>query len=69
VLPTGGAARFAGALRVDDFRRHVHIVETDRAGLAAVGRHVEALARAEGLDAHARSVGDRLAPRPAGSRS
>ena len=56
VLPTFGSARFSGALRVDDFLKHIHVVEADAAALAAVALHVEALARYEGLDAHAESV-------------
>ncbi|MGE0795295.1 MAG: histidinol dehydrogenase, partial [Acidimicrobiia bacterium] len=60
VLPTHGSARFAGALRVDDFRKHVHVVTLDREALAAVAPHVEALAEAEGLVTHAASVRMRL---------
>ncbi len=56
VLPTYGSARFSGALRVDDFLKHVHVVSVDQAGLASVGEHVEALAAYEGLDAHAQSI-------------
>jgi histidinol dehydrogenase len=56
VLPTYGSARFAGALRVDDFLKHVHVVSVTAAGLAQVADHVEALATYEGLDAHAESV-------------
>jgi histidinol dehydrogenase len=56
VLPTYGSARFAGALRVDDFLKHVHVVSVDRAALEAVADHVVALASYEGLDAHAESV-------------
>lgn len=56
VLPTFGSARFSGALRVDDFLKHVHVVTLDAAGLAEVGPHVEVLAAYEGLDAHARSI-------------
>lgn len=56
VLPTARTARFASALRVDDFRTHVHAVEIDEAALAALGPHVVALAEAEGLPAHAASV-------------
>ena len=56
VLPTNGSARFASALRVDDFVKHVHVVSLDGPTLARVGEHVAALAAAEGLDAHARSV-------------
>jgi histidinol dehydrogenase len=61
VLPTNGSARFSGALRVDDFRKHIHVVSLDRDGLAEVAPHVAALADAEGLAAHADSVRRRLA--------
>ncbi len=56
VLPTNGSARFSSALRVDDFVKHVHVVSLDGPTLARVGEHVAAIATAEGLDAHARSV-------------
>jgi histidinol dehydrogenase len=56
VLPTDRTARFASALRVDTFRKHIHVVDATEAGLAALAPHVRALAAAEGLDAHARSV-------------
>ncbi|MGE3621391.1 MAG: histidinol dehydrogenase, partial [Acidimicrobiia bacterium] len=56
VLPTFGSARFAGALRVDDFTTHVHVVTADEAALAEVADHVVALAEYEGLPAHAESV-------------
>jgi len=56
VLPTYGSARFAGALRVDDFVKHVHVVSVDEAALAALAPHVAVLAEAEGLATHAESV-------------
>jgi histidinol dehydrogenase len=56
VLPTFGSARFASALRVDDFVKHIHVVDLDRQALVEVGPHVAALAEAEGLAAHALSV-------------
>lgn len=56
VLPTYGSARFSGALRVDDFLKHIHVVSVDQAGLAEVGDHVVALATYEGLPAHAESI-------------
>ncbi|HEX9505259.1 MAG TPA: histidinol dehydrogenase, partial [Acidimicrobiia bacterium] len=56
VLPTARTARFASALRVDSFRKHVHVVHVTEAGLAAAAAHVRAIADAEGLDAHAESV-------------
>jgi histidinol dehydrogenase len=56
VLPTYGSARFAGALRVDDFRKQIHVVSLDADALVRLAPHVEALADAEGLAAHALSV-------------
>ncbi|HEX7165624.1 MAG TPA: histidinol dehydrogenase [Acidimicrobiales bacterium] len=56
VLPTYGSARFAGALRVDDFVKHIHVVSVDEPALAKLTPHVVALAEAEGLAAHAESV-------------
>ena len=60
VLPTGRAARFSSALRVDDFRTHMHIVQASTAGLNAIGPSASLLARAEGLEAHAASVDRRI---------
>ena len=60
VLPTNGSARFSEALRVDDFVKHVHVVSLDRAALEKVAPHVQALAAAEGLAAHADSVRARV---------
>jgi histidinol dehydrogenase len=56
VLPTFGSARFAGALTVDDFTKHVHVITVSEEGLAVAGEHVQALAEAEGLAAHAESI-------------
>ncbi len=56
VLPTARTARFASALRVDDFRTHVHAVSMGADALARLAPHVVAIAEAEGLPAHARSV-------------
>lgn len=60
VLPTYGSARFGGALRVDDFCKHVHVVTLDEAALRSLAPHVEAMAEAEGLAAHAQSVRQRV---------
>jgi histidinol dehydrogenase len=56
VLPTYGSARFAGALRVDDFSKYIHVISVDEPALAKLAPHVVALAEAEGLAAHADSV-------------
>ncbi len=61
VLPTARTARFASALRVDTFRKHVHVVHASEEGLATVAPHVAAIAEAEGLAAHAASVALRQA--------
>ena len=56
VLPTARTARFASALRVDDFVKHIHVVSLDEEDLRRVSPHVAVLAEAEGLDAHRQSV-------------
>jgi histidinol dehydrogenase len=56
VLPTARTARHASALRVDTFLKHVHVVDVDAGALARVAPYVRALAGAEGLAEHARSV-------------
>jgi len=62
VLPTGRAARFASALRVDDFRHHLHVVHATPAGADQLGAAAAVIARAEGLDLHARSLDLRRDP-------
>ena len=62
VLPTGRTARFASGLSVFDFLKRTTWVAADRAGLEAIGPAAFALAEAEGLHAHARSVALRLDP-------
>jgi histidinol dehydrogenase len=56
VLPTARTARFASALRVDDFRTHIHAVALDGDTLARLAPSVVTIAEAEGLGAHAESV-------------
>ena len=60
VLPTGRRARFASGLSVADFMKRTTYLQCDRAGLASIGPAAVALAEAEGLPAHARSVAVRL---------
>ncbi|NOG71694.1 histidinol dehydrogenase [Roseicella sp. DB1501] len=60
VLPTGRTARFASGLSVFDFLKRTTWVEASEAGLAAIGPAAVALAEAEGLQAHGRSVALRL---------
>ena len=60
VLPTSRAARFSGGLGVGDFLKRTSIVACTPESLAALGPAALALAEAEGLDAHGRSVSIRL---------
>jgi histidinol dehydrogenase len=60
VLPTGRSARFSSGLSVFDFLKRTTWVSADASALARVGPAAIALAEAEGLDAHARSIALRL---------
>lgn len=60
VLPTGGAARFRGGLSAADFVRVMSVQHISQRGLRSLAPTVVALAQAEGLGAHARSVTVRL---------
>ncbi len=60
VLPTGGTARFSSPLNITDFIKFINLVNIDEAGLKQLGRAAATIARAEGLDAHARAVEKRL---------
>jgi len=56
VLPTGGAARVRGGLSVTDYVKVISVQELSEKSLASLAPAVATLARAEGLEAHARSV-------------
>lgn len=60
VLPTGGTARYASALGVEDFLRRQSVIAWTESRLARTGARIAAFARAEGLEAHARAVEARL---------
>jgi histidinol dehydrogenase len=60
VLPTGRTARFASGLSVFDFLKRTTWLSADQGALDRVGPAAVALAEAEGLQAHARSVAIRL---------
>ncbi len=60
VLPTGRRARFSSGLSVLDFMKRTSFIQLDEAALKAVGPAAIALADAEGLTAHARSIEVRL---------
>ena len=56
VLPTGGCARHSSGLSVQTFLRGIHVVEYDEQALAEVAGHIDVLANAEDLPAHAAAV-------------
>jgi histidinol dehydrogenase len=56
VLPTGGTARFASGLNVNDFRKRTSILRFTRKGLQEISGDVVFLANKEGLTGHAASV-------------
>lgn len=60
VLPTMAHARVRGGLSVEDFRKWVTWQDVTAAGLRRIAPDIIALARAEGLDAHAEAVARRL---------
>lgn len=60
VLPTSGAARIRGGLSSADFVKVISVQELTSEGLNKLAPTVTTLARAEGLEAHARSVEVRL---------
>ena len=60
VLPTGRRARFSSGLSVLDFMKRTSFLALDKGAMEAIGPAAVALARAEGLPAHASSVARRL---------
>ena len=56
VLPTSGTARFSSPLGVADFQKRSSIIQCAPEGVDELVRASEVLARAEGLEAHARSA-------------
>jgi histidinol dehydrogenase len=60
VLPSGGSARWASGLGVNDFLKRIYVSRLRRSSLERLAPHVSALADAEGFHAHARAVDARL---------
>jgi histidinol dehydrogenase len=56
VLPTSGFARVRAGLSASDFVKVISVQELSRASLRRLAPAITTLARAEGLEAHARSV-------------
>jgi len=56
VLPTSRTARFSSPLGVYDFQKRSSVIAVSRQGARSLGKVAATLARAEGLEAHARSA-------------
>lgn len=56
VLPTGGTARFASPLGVGDFLKLTSVVALEKREMKRLSRQAAAIARAEGLTAHAQAL-------------
>ncbi len=60
VLPTEGTARFGSGLNILDFVKLISVVNLDEKDIWELSQATSIIARAEGLDAHARAVDKRL---------
>ncbi len=60
VLPTSRTARFSSPLGVYDFQKRTSLIMVSASGAQTLGRTASALARGEGLEAHARSAEYRI---------
>ena len=60
VLPTGGSARFGSPLGVTDFLKVTNVITLDEPIMRELGPVAVEIAKAEGLDAHARAVEKRM---------
>jgi histidinol dehydrogenase len=60
VMPTGGTARFFSPIHVSDFTKVINVAAANRSALERLGPATIALAKAEGLTAHAKAIERRL---------
>jgi histidinol dehydrogenase len=60
VMPTGGTARFSSPINVAEFTKVISVIAANRGAIRRLGGATSALARAEGLTAHARAIERRL---------
>ena len=60
VMPTGGAARFASPLSVQDFLKFSTVIDLSSDGVFDLGPAGATIAHAEGLVGHARAIEERL---------
>ncbi len=60
VMPTSGTARFSSAINVRDFQKVIPLINMSKEVLTSLAQPAVKMARAEGLEAHARAVESRL---------
>ncbi len=60
VLPTSGTARFSSPLNINDFVKFIDLINADKLDMNELGKAAAVIARAEGLEAHARAVEKRM---------
>jgi len=60
VLPTEATARFSSPLNILDFVKFTSLVDVDKADLRKLAKAAATIARAEGLEAHAKAAEKRL---------
>lgn len=60
VMPTNGTARFASPLNVFDFVKIINLVSLNETTGRELSKSAAVIARAEGLEAHARSADQRI---------
>lgn len=60
VMPTGGTARYASFVNLRDFQKVIPLLGLGREVVERIGPAAAAMARAEGLEAHARAIESRL---------
>jgi len=60
VMPTNATARFASFINLRDFQKVIPLVSAEPDWVNRIGPHAVTMARAEGLEAHARAVLARL---------
>jgi len=60
VLPTSATARFSSPLNILDFVKLINVVDVDKGALKKLAKAAAVIARAEGLEAHARAAEKRL---------
>ena len=60
VIPTGGKVKFFSAINVRDFQKVIPFISMDKKSFEAIAPSGAKMARAEGLEAHARAIESRL---------